>query len=135
MSNPDSRPSFDQTVQRNLGFLLLTQGALAVVTALILTRFSAHSVIPFLAGSAFMALNFLLLGLFWKRVFDKKPVAMTLVLVITKYSSLGVILFLLVNKWSHQLAPLIAGTTTLLGSFLILALRLSILEMKNKNAF
>jgi len=116
---------------RDLGFVYKIQVFLAVVVGTILAVIAPHQVLPFVVGVAIITLNFYLLTSMWKRVFDKKPVATTLLLIITKYTVLGVLLFVFVRNWSSHLAPFLAGVTSIVGSFLILAFK-TLLSEKNK---
>jgi hypothetical protein len=78
-------------------------------------------ILPFLAGASLISLNFALLGALWHRILEKKPVAMTLGLVVIKYAILGTVLFIFIKEWQLPLLPLFAGLSTLGVSFIITA--------------
>jgi hypothetical protein len=103
---------------------VVTTVAFAIAT----TRY--NQVLSFLLGSTIMTLNFYSLGLIWKRVFEKKPVAITLGLIITKYTVLALLLFYAIKKWQIELIPLVVGLSTMMGSFLLLALEIYLSEKK-----
>ncbi len=115
-------------VGTSLNKVFWIQGLVTLTSAVLLIILSPQSVPPFLAGAGLITLNFYLLSLMWRRVFDKKPVAITGGLIITKYTVLGLLLFVFVKKWGFQMAPLLAGLTTMLGSFIILGLQTIISE-------
>ena len=98
---------------------------------------SSHQVPSFLAGGALSAINFALLAWLWKRILDKKPVATSSIIIVTKYAILGGLLYVFVRKWNLQIIPLLVGLSTLVASLLIVALnkKLRIEADKRANGF
>lgn len=106
------------------GFLgLLCSGALLFLT-------SSKEAFAFLAGVIVITLNFYMLATVWKRFFDKKPVATTALLIITKYAVLGILIYAFVNNVNIKLVPFFAGITTIIGAFLIVGLQTYLKEKK-----
>ncbi len=110
---------------KNIYVLQLLFGILGLVFVVFFMPRITNS---FLTGWALSTINFLLLNFFWRRVFEKKHIAMTLLLVITKYAGLAALLYLLVNSnWVH-LGGLLFGISTLLLSIITVALLVYIRE-------
>lgn len=103
--------------------IFLTQCLLGILSAIGIAIVAAHQLPAFLAGFAVVTLQFYLLYVVWKRVFDKKPVALTVVLIITKYAVLGVLIYIMAKQGTSQLYGFLAGVTTLPACFVITALR------------
>jgi CHASE2 domain-containing sensor protein len=85
--------------------------------------FDRSEFLPFLGGVCLISVNFALLGLLWHRVLEKKPVAITIGLVVIKYAILAAVLYVLVKEWKLPLLPLFAGLTTIGVSFVLAALQ------------
>jgi ATP synthase I subunit len=108
--------------------LSLIQGIVTLVSAGILTVIDKNQTYPFLCGAALATLNFVLLTWLWRFILDKKPVAITLGLVVIKYAILAVVLYVFVKEWNLPLLPLFAGIATLGASFVITAVTQKINE-------
>jgi hypothetical protein len=101
--------------------LVCVQLAITVLCTGLIFLIDRSQSLPFLAGAALISLNFALLGALWHRILEKKPVAMTLGLVVIKYAILGTVLFIFIKEWKLPLVPLSAGLSTLGVSFIITA--------------
>ncbi len=108
----------------NLHNIYRTQAIIVILSALVIGVMQGPSVlIPFLAGAAIITLNFALLQIIWSRMWDKKPVAITLVIIVFKYAVLGIILYYLTKGLEFKIVPLMVGIGTILGSFLAVAVQ------------
>lgn len=106
------------------------QAFLGTSCVLILAFFSPIQALSFLVGVLIITLNFYLLNMVWQRVFDKKSVATTMLLIITKYAALAILLYVFVSKVSNHLVAFFAGITTIVASLMILALQIYLKEKK-----
>lgn len=99
-----------------------------LLSTLGLALFGAQQyVASFVGGGLVVTLNFILIGFGWKMVFQKKRVALAVLIIVFKYAILGFIIYLLVKQpWllplgfaagvaSIMIASLIYGLT--LGAF------------------
>jgi hypothetical protein len=102
------------------------QGALTGVCAIALALVDRTQIFPFLAGACLITLNFALLALLWRRILGKKPVAMTIGLLVIKYAILGALLYYFIKEMKLPLVPLFVGMATLVGSFVITGLQTAI---------
>ncbi|MBK9293701.1 MAG: hypothetical protein IPM57_04535 [Oligoflexia bacterium] len=118
------------SIQRQMDKVFRYQVLLTIVMVIVLLIYAPQHTLPFLFGSAIVSLNFFALFILWKRVFEKKSVALTLALIITKYAALGVILYFCVKKYSQHLPAFFVGLTTIIASLLLLALNIAITEKK-----
>jgi hypothetical protein len=105
----------------NLIFVLRVIGLVGLLIGGLVGAFIPNSLAPFAMGFAVAFLNFWLLGLIWRRVLDKKPVATTLGLIVIKYSFLIGLLYLLVTQLKASVLPLLGGFATVVLGFLVLA--------------
>ena len=103
--------------------ILITQGAVTAVVFSALAFFHYPFLVAFLAGSALITVNFALLALLWNRLFEKKPIATTVIIVVFKYSFLVGFLYFCVSKMHMPVTPLVAGVGTLAGTFLVIAVK------------
>lgn len=85
---------------------------------LALLSHSTQSAISFAAGGALIAVNFLILGIAWSLIFQKKLIALAVPLIIFKYAILGLIIYQVVQSSSIDLLWFCLG----IGSFVISAL-------------
>lgn len=119
-----------KVIQRHVKRIFTYQLTITAVTAAALFLYAPQQAVLFVCGALVISLNFFALYILWKRVFDKKPVALTLGLIITKYAVLLIILYVIVMKWSQQLPAFLVGLSTIIASFLLLAVNIAITEKK-----
>jgi hypothetical protein len=114
----------------NIKGILITQLALIASCCGLLFFISPSQVFPFFAGGVVSFINFFLLAQLWKGILDKKSVATSLVIIVTKYAILGVLLYVFVKKWNLSLIPLVAGLSTLGASILLVVMQYKFAENK-----
>jgi hypothetical protein len=114
--------------------ILLNQGILTALCAATLFFTSRGQTAAFLCGGALSAINFLLLSRLWISVLDKKPVATSLLIIVTKYAILGGLLYVFIRKLKLQAIPLVTGLSTLVAAILMSVLQKNVSERRNKNA-
>lgn len=102
--------------------IFVAQTAIVVVCTILLMIMAPNQVMGFVAGSLLMTINFGLLTLLWSRMFGKKAVATTFVIVVFKYAILGMLLYFFVRVLKLPLVALFAGISTLFGSIVLAAL-------------
>ncbi|MDZ4677286.1 MAG: ATP synthase subunit I [Oligoflexia bacterium] len=107
-----------------------TQALMVAVCGIILFFVDASQIFGFLAGAFLITLNFALLSLLWRRILDKKPVAITIGILVTKYAILGLLLYYYIMELKLSLVPLFVGIASLVGSFLITGLQTAISDKR-----
>lgn len=103
--------------------MLITQLIIVFSCALGIGIFVPAQLKAFLAGAFLSTLNFGLLAKLWEGVLAKKPVATSLIIIVTKYAILGGLLYVFVREWKLPLIPLLVGLSTLGASLLVVALQ------------
>jgi hypothetical protein len=99
------------------------QAIVAMLLAAAIALFWPQEWLPFAIGWGIGIVNFLLLGLVWRRVLDKKPVATTLGLIVIKYSILIGVLHTVVTRWKVPLPFMFMGFGAIVLGFLALGFR------------
>lgn len=107
----------------SLKSIYLTHLAITVTTALGIFLTVPPQLLAYLAGSALSAFNFFLLAQLWKGVLNKKPVASSVIIIVTKYAILGTLLYVFVRHWNLQIIPLLVGLSTIVVSLVVVALK------------
>jgi hypothetical protein len=101
--------------------IFIIQLGLIALCTVVLILMKSNTWPSFLSGAVFITVNFALGVLVWKRVWDKKPIAWTIILLVSKYAILISVLYLFVVRFELALVPLLTGVTTLGGSLIIAA--------------
>jgi hypothetical protein len=99
--------------------IALIQLIVCIIGFAIFYVFDRKDIIPFADGAGLITINFALLTWFWKRIFEKKPVALTFGLVVFKYAILAMVLYIFVRESNLPLTPLLGGLATLAISLLM----------------
>lgn len=71
---------------------------LAVVTLALYLYGARQEALSYIVGGFIVTGNFILLGLGWKMVFNKKLVALSVLIIVFKYAILGVIIYVVVKQ-------------------------------------
>ncbi len=96
----------------------LIQLFISLLGYLLLLNYTTQAAISFAAGSALVGINFLILGIAWSLIFQKKLIALAVPLIIFKYAILGLIIYQVIQSSSIDLLWFCLG----IGSFVISAL-------------
>jgi hypothetical protein len=92
-----------------------------IITFIILTQ-ATHAAMPFAAGAALIGLDFLLLGIAWSWIFNKKLIALAVSLIVFKYAILGLIIYRLIKVLAVDPFWFSMGVASFILSALIYAL-------------
>ena len=106
----------------------LIQFLVTALGVLLLFSHSTQSAISFGYGGLLVAVNFLILGIAWALIFQKKLVALAIPLIIFKYAILGLIIYQVILSSSIELLWFCLG----IGSFVISALIFVIFEVRRR---
>jgi hypothetical protein len=113
--------------------VLLFQGLLLAIGAVALYWCGPQqAAASYILGGFIVGGNFILLGSAWKMIFNKKQVALSVLIIVFKYAILGVIIYVLVNqKW---LSPFwfAAGIASMMMASLVYGLTLGLFENETK---
>ncbi len=78
--------------------VLIFQGLISILGSLLLAIFTAPpQVYSFLAGSLVIFISFLMLGVGFSLIFQKKLIALAISIIVFKYAILGIIIFTIVK--------------------------------------
>ena len=85
--------------------ILIPQAVITVLGSSLLALFTApFQSISFLVGSLVILLSFILLGIGWSLIFQKKLVALAGFVIVFKYAILGIIIYTIVKRpWFNPL--------------------------------
>ena len=76
--------------------LLIHLGLTATLSVVILIQ-ATHAAMSFASGGLLIGLDFLLLGIAWSWIFNKKLIALAVSLIVFKYAILGLIIYRLIK--------------------------------------
>jgi hypothetical protein len=81
--------------------VLIFQALILAAGTILLYCYGPQQAAPsYIVGGFIVGGNFILLGNAWKMIFNKKQVALSVLIIVFKYAILGVIIYVLVNqKW------------------------------------
>ncbi len=97
-------------------FLILQISLIAIFTLAAHLLVGSHAAFSFFVGSLFALFNIIFFALITRRIFTKKSVATTLLLIIFKYSILGISLYLIVANNMLNMMWFVIGLSILVPS-------------------
>jgi len=100
----------------------ILQALVSIITAtLVLVFVGQTQAISFAVGAAFAFTNTLVLAMIINRIFTKKSVALSFILIIFKYLIFGVVLYILITKKLVLVSWFMVGLSILVMSIIGLA--------------
>ncbi len=112
-------------------FLLAFHTGISVVAMGTILLFGTKAqAVAFLVGTTIALVNILLLYFSWKRILQKKSVALSVGVIVIKYATLGFIIYQMATKNLFLLEWVCVGIGTLLVSALATAVKVNRQEVK-----